>query len=239
MNIRYAIMSIMLAIPIVVHGDLLRGSTLQESDNSSGMSTPASGEVADTVLDVGTREVRKLATSGDKRACLEVTAGRTGLVTLLRNLASSGKTISYSQDSIKRWSGIKNWICPVNNKVPTYADCSSFVSWVFWTAYGLGEDKLNGQTWTGGYTGTMATRGVQVSKATTVNGVKKPASYTNAQPGDIVLYGSPHVHVAIYIGNGQVANFGSTGPVKILSINFHPSKVEQIRSFIGSAATQF
>lgn len=221
-----------------ISGDLLRGSILQESDISSGKST-LSGEVADTVLDTSTREVRKLATSGDKRACLEVTAGRTGLVTLLRNLAGSGKTITYSQDSIKRWSGIQNWICPVNNKVPTYADCSSFVSWVFWTAYGLGEDKLNGQTWRGGYTGSMATRGVQVSKATTVNGVKKPASYTNAQPGDIVLYGSPHVHVAIYIGNGQVANFGSTGPVKILSINYHPYMVEQIRSVIGSAATQF
>jgi len=191
---------------------------------------------------VGTNTWNSLCSATtDKRACkYEVTAGRTGLVTLLNNLVASGKTILYSQDATLRWSGIKNSICPVSNKVPTYADCSSFVSWVFWTAYGLGEDKLNGQTWAGGYTGTMASRGVQVSKATTVNGVKTPASYANAQPGDIVLYGpSPHVHVAIYVGNGKVANYGSTGPVKILPINFHSSKVEQIRSVIGSAVNQF
>jgi hypothetical protein len=178
------------------------------------------------------------SSSCDMRKCIEVTAGRTGLVTMLKNLAASGNKITYTQGS-QRWSGISSWTCPANNKVPTYADCSSFVSWVFWTAYGRGEDKLNGQSWTGGYTGSMATRGVQVSKSTIVGGVKKPASYSNAQPGDLVLYGSPHTHVAVYIGNGQVASFGSTGPVKIYAVNYHTDIVEQIRSFIGGANNLF
>lgn len=276
--------------------------------------------------------------TGDLRACqYEVTAGRDGLVTLLRNLVAGGKRISYTQGG-SRWSGISSWTCPVANKVPTYADCSSFVSWVYWTAYGGqgGPDKLNGLNWKGGATGTMYNRGVQasplsrhlalpvgrpkqhrcarcapaarrlsppagcrrpvanrratalctcgtqVSKATVNSrGVKQPASYSNAQPGDLVFYGpGTHSHVAIYIGNGQVtahapachsgwpalpagggrraccqrsclpaelpllpvpqvANFGSTGPVKILSINFHSQMVEQIRSFIGPDASQF
>lgn len=176
----------------------------------------------------------------DNRACkYEVTAGRDGIVTLLNNLVASGNTITYTQGS-QRWSGISSWTCPVDNKVPAYADCSSFVTWVFWTAYGLGVDKINGQSWKAGYTGTMATRGVQVSKSTIVKGKAQPASHANAQPGDIVLYGTgTHSHVAIYIGNGQVASFGSTGPVKIWPINYHTDIVGQIRSLIGSASKQF
>lgn len=38
--------------------------------------------------------------------------------------------------SSSRWSGISTWTCPVYNRVPAYADCSSFISWVYWTAYG-------------------------------------------------------------------------------------------------------
>jgi len=207
-------------------------------DSSSHPQLRRGVQPSDLELTTG-EEDRELASSGDMRACLyEVTAGRTGLKTLLSNLAASGNTITYTQGS-NRWSDISRWTCPVANKVPAYADCSSFVTWVFWTAYGLGEDKLNGQNWLAGYTGTMATRGVQVSKSTIVNGLKKPASYTNAQPGDIVLYGNPAEHVAIYMGNGQVASYGSTGPVKILNINYHPSMVDQIRSFIGTATNQF
>ena len=100
---------------------------------------------------------RELATTGDKRACLEVTAGRTGLVTLAKSLV--GQPITFCPSSgcpfwcpaktggVPRWWGIDSWTCPVNKKVPTSADCSSFVTWLFWTAYGLGEEKLNQQSW--------------------------------------------------------------------------------------------
>jgi hypothetical protein len=180
----------------------------------------------------------------DKRACkYEVTAGRTGLETLLRNLSTSvqvtGNSITWTDDATLRWSGISSWTCPVNNKVPTYADASSFISWVYWTAYGLGEDKLNGHNWEAGDTGTMATRGIQVSKSLIVNNVKEHASLDNVQPGDLVFYGSPVAHVAIYIGNGKVASMLPDGGPLISDVVFPNVIVEQVRSYIGTKANQF
>src|SRR5438128_1151330 len=114
------------------------------------------------------------AFSKDPRKCLEVTATREGLKQAALWTVDSKKTISYTQGPL-RWSGIKNYVCPKAN-VPPYADCSSFASWLYWSAFGFYPDYLNGQNWAGGYTGSMGNHGVRVS-------------LSDAQPGDIVLYG--------------------------------------------------
>jgi len=118
---------------------------------------------------------------------------------------NSKQYITYSQSST-RWSGISQRVCPYS-KVPPVADCSSFVTWLFWSAFGNGNDFVNGQNWKAGYTGTMGDHGKQVSLA-------------NARPGDIVLYGSPYGHATLYVGNNQVVSFGKNGPAQLLPINY-------------------
>ncbi|GBB94637.1 hypothetical protein RclHR1_23950002 [Rhizophagus clarus] len=142
----------------------------------------------------------------DPRKCIEVTATRDGLMNAALWVVNSGKTITYTQEFPQRWSGINNYVCPYVN-VPPYADCSSFVTWLYWSAFGFYPDYLNGENWASGYTGTMASHGVVV-----------PLS--DAQPGDVVLYGPsfPFEHAAIYVGNNQVVNYGSNGPAKLLNI---------------------
>ena len=41
----------------------------------------------------------------------------------------------YTEDMTKRWSGISSRICPPN--APPYSDCSSAVTWIWWTAIGM------------------------------------------------------------------------------------------------------
>ena len=99
------------------------------------------------------------AAAAEYRACrYEVTATRAGLAAVARGAV--GKALTYTQGS-SRWSFKSSWTCPA--RVPPAADCSSFVTWIYWTAFGLGPDHLNGQGWAAGYTGSMLyPRGVQV-----------------------------------------------------------------------------
>jgi cell wall-associated NlpC family hydrolase len=72
-------------------------------------------------------------------------------------------------------------------------DCSSFAILVYKEA---GCDDPSGNNYNGtGYTGDIARHGMPVNVA---------------QPGDLVLYGSPpdYEHVAVYIGNGQNIEIG-------------------------------
>jgi len=114
-----------------------------------------------------------------------------------------GPKINYTQGA-QRWSGIKNKTCPPTP--PTYTDCSGFTTWGFWTAFGGLDDIINGANWSAGYTGSMQSKGTKVSS--TSDGCK---------PGDVILYPG---HVALYIGNDKVLNYGSTGPAKILKYNY-------------------
>ncbi|CAG8738481.1 46037_t:CDS:1 [Gigaspora margarita] len=144
----------------------------------------------------------------DSRKCLEVSHSRDGLKLAAQWVVDSNKSITYTNETL-RWSGINNYNCPKVN-VPSYADCSSFVTWLYWSVLGFYPDYLNDQNWASGYTGTMADHGEKVS-------------LSNAQPGDIVLYGAkyPYNHTAIYVGNNQVVNFGATGPAKLLNIDLN------------------
>ncbi len=80
-------------------------------------------------------------------------------------------------------------------------DCSSFATLCYKAA---GADDPNGSGYNGyGYTGTLWVRGAYTS---------------SPKPGDLAFYGDMGdgmpSHVAVYIGGGQVASFGSEpGPV--------------------------
>jgi hypothetical protein len=90
----------------------------------------------------------------------------------------------------------------------THTDCSAFVTLCYKAA---GAPDPNGFSYNGqGYTGTLWNHGNLVPEA-------------QARPGDLVFYGSSQGHrsrgaftrhVAIFIGNGQTIEFGSTHPNK-------------------------
>jgi len=101
----------------------------------------------------------------------------------------------YTQ-SASRWQGINDEIHPPN--APTYSDCSSAVSWCYWTVFGNGPDILNNENWSAGYTGTMAQNGWEID-------------CSDLLPGDVILYGSgaPWDHTEMYMGNGQTVSHGA------------------------------
>ncbi|KAI8807230.1 hypothetical protein BJ742DRAFT_813859 [Cladochytrium replicatum] len=132
---------------------------------------------------------------------------------------NSGIAVDYSQGN-QRWSGITGRRCPyVTN--PPVADCSSFTTWLYWSAFGDGADSLNGQSWSAGYTGTMKDHG-------------KAVSFDTAQIGDLVFYEDP-AHVVILVKKGstqsasKVVSMGSDGVPKYLSMNYR--SVSQIRTY--------
>jgi len=119
----------------------------------------------------------------------------------------------YTQGS-QRWSGITGKVMPPN--APPYSDCSAAATWCYWTQYGTGPDFLNGQSWKAGYTGTLTSHG-------------KSVSCTAMQPADLVFYGSPVSHVAIFVGNGKVVSHGSD-PVSYVAYNYRT--VNSCRSYL-------
>eukprot|EP00878_Enallax_costatus_P013822 GHUV01014456.1.p1 GENE.GHUV01014456.1~~GHUV01014456.1.p1 ORF type:complete len:291 (-),score=72.36 GHUV01014456.1:1073-1945(-) len=170
------------------------------------------------------------SSGGSGRPCSSVQPTREGLKAAVVGIANSRQRITYTQ-STQRWSGINNHVCYPN--IPPTADCSSFVTWVYWMAFGNKADDLNKQNWKAGYTGTLASNGVKVSVA-------------SAQPGDLVFYaltGSGRIsHVAMFVGsvNGRsnmVVSYGSNGPAYFLPYDyvFHSSegtaKFHSIRSY--------
>jgi len=122
----------------------------------------------------------------------------------------------YSQDD-QRWSGISGNVCPPNS--PPASDCSSAVTWMYWTVFGNGPDIVNGASanWRWGSTQTLIQNGHEVTMA-------------QAQPGDLVFYGSSHdaiSHVTIYVGNGNVVSHGKD-PASF----YHIGPYKMIRSYI-------
>lgn len=144
--------------------------------------------------------------TGGENECSAVQSSRQGIVNAALWTASSGKYITYSEGS-DRWSGIEDKVCPYQG-VPATTDCSAFVTWIYWSAFGNGPDFINGENWTAGYTGTMSQHGTTVSEA-------------DAQPGDVVLYGTgyPYYHATILVSPGMVVSFGEDGPALHISID--------------------
>ena len=52
-----------------------------------------------------------------------------------------------------RWDGINMGFS--GSGCPEWGDCSSWATWIYWTAIGNGPDVVNNEGWRDGYTGTM------------------------------------------------------------------------------------
>ncbi|KAJ3040652.1 hypothetical protein HDV00_010677 [Rhizophlyctis rosea] len=140
---------------------------------------------------------------------------RQGIVNAAMWAHKYGRSITYTQGS-SRWYGIKHKLCPYH-ALPKFADCSSFTTWIYWSAFGKGSDKLNGQRWSAGYTGTMQDHGKRVS-------------FAQAKVGDLVFYTGPdHVTILVSKSPARVISYGSTGTVHLIPMNW--KKPSQIRSY--------
>ena len=119
--------------------------------------------------------------------------------------------MTYTQEPA-RWG----WHSPLRKsflgQYPLDADCSAFVSWCYedGTEFLHPADFLNGDSWLGGYTTTLAAHGEAVLLADTV-------------PCDVVLYGGSEwlpQHAAITVGARRVVSFGGQGGPDLLPIEF-------------------
>jgi len=130
-------------------------------------------------------------------ACSSAPSGgsnRAQLVACGQDVYNNRYNMQYTEGS-QRWSGITGRVYPPS--APPYSDCSSTITWCYWTIFGNGPDFVNNDNWGGGYTGTMASNSVQID-------------CSQLQPGDIILYGSgyPWDHVEMYMGNGITISHG-------------------------------
>eukprot|EP00591_Stephanopyxis_turris_P008815 CAMPEP_0195533690 /NCGR_PEP_ID=MMETSP0794_2-20130614/41006_1 /TAXON_ID=515487 /ORGANISM="Stephanopyxis turris, Strain CCMP 815" /LENGTH=207 /DNA_ID=CAMNT_0040666317 /DNA_START=9 /DNA_END=632 /DNA_ORIENTATION=+ len=160
---------------------------------------------------------------GDKLTSEEIGAARDGLMTAANALYANRAKEHYTEGS-ERWYGITNHVKPPN--APLYSDCSSAATWVYWTIFGDGQDFLNGESWSAGYTGTMVSHGTEIK-------------LSSAQKGDLVFYGGVSddgdsngapTHVAIYIGDDMVISHGED-PVDKVSVHYR-SDINQVRKYI-------
>lgn len=117
--------------------------------------------------------------------------------------------IHYTQDSRR----MQDFGPPPN--VPNWTDCSGFVTWCY--KVGGGPDP-NGLGFDGyGFTGTMLGNGTQ-------------ASISNLLKADLIFYGSPVSHVALYVGDGRIISHGSEiGP---LLLDYSYRSVNSARRYI-------
>jgi hypothetical protein len=125
--------------------------------------------------------------------------------------------VHYTQDAVARWEGINKHLRIADRECPTHGDCSSTHTWLLWNALthvGVKRDLVNGASWKGGYTGTIASHGKRVS------------DIRNAKVGDAILYGPGPTfeHVATYIGGGRVFSHGSERGPFILSVDYRPDR---------------
>jgi len=145
------------------------------------------------------------STSGDRRKCpsfwnkysKNTYPSRSQFISGLASLLN--KNIIYTQNSVNRWHGINNNVCPPS--VPKYSDCSAFATWFYWTAFGGLTDSLSNANWKYGNTQSMHHDSNKIS-------------LDKCQPGDYILYAkfSPKYsgHAVIYIGNNKVITYGSS-----------------------------
>lgn len=141
---------------------------------------------------------------------------REKIVEAAKYFASIEPRVHYTQ------SGARMDIVRHKRRIPVtgdvYEDCSSFATACYWLA---GCPDPNGSFYNGmGWTGTLGVHGRIVTAS-------------QAQPGDLVLYGPGHPweHVAIYIGGGKVISHGSEGGPMELPVDYRRDR-GQIRSYI-------
>jgi hypothetical protein len=138
---------------------------------------------------------------------------------------SKRQRIHYTQGA-KRWFYINQKIRAYKGEVPSYADCSAYVTGLYWDAClryirsgKIRRDFINGADWKAGYTGTQIRHGQRI------HGTRKV--------GDLVFYAGTNGvinHVAIYVGSGKVVSFGSDPGPLLLPVNYRV--VAQTRRYL-------
>jgi hypothetical protein len=132
-------------------------------------------------------------------------------------------TVHYTQGH-SRWQGIRERRRFADGRFPNYADCSSIFTWAWWNALtnvdGMNtRDRINGCSWSAGYTGTLLAHGWRVS---------------DRRPGDAVIYGRgfPGNHVAMVATNTNMvySHGGEAGP-HYLRWNYR-GDVMQVRRYV-------
>lgn len=138
----------------------------------------------------------------------------------------NASALHYTEESL-RWYGILHQCRAWKGEFPLYADCSAFVSWCLWCALThfpqSHKDIVNGENWTGGYTGTGLTHGESVLH-----------SKTGLQRADVVYYGvkgTTGEHEAIYVGGGKVISNGSEPGPFLLDMNYRNDMMD-VRRYI-------
>lgn len=119
-----------------------------------------------------------------------------GLVTA-HAFAYQGRMIYCEAGSLHQCG--RRYVWPAWPDVPRHTDCSGYVAWVYFQA---GLFDPNGDTFTGGFTGTLAVRGWTVPPGAPLH------------IGDLIFNGpraSDTTHVSIYIGHGQSSGHGRFG----------------------------
>jgi hypothetical protein len=132
--------------------------------------------------------------------------------------------IHYTQ-APRRWDGISNRCRSHLGRYPLNADCSSYVTWCLWDAFGgpnAGPDVVNGQSWKAGYTGSLKQHGRRVS-------------LENAMPGDLVHYGGgTGVHVTIIVGKNKVVSHGQESGPHLIAPNYPGNAgITEVRRYFG------
>lgn len=144
----------------------------------------------------------------------------------------NASALHYTEGS-SRWQGISEHLSSEQGHFPDWADCSSFASWCLWNGLFLRfnqPDNVNGENWSGGYTGTLLDHGQVVGNLHQVAW------------GDLVLYGTPGTtgaHTAIITNVGtknaggvpHVVSNGSEGGPYWLPYNYR-SDVMCVRRYI-------
>ena len=90
----------------------------------------------------------------------------------------------YTENSTLRWRGVSEKMCPPE-QLPVYSDCSSFVTYIYWTLFGDSHDFMNSENWLGGWTGSLAKHGALVKGPGGGNASVTPAEL---QVGDLIFY---------------------------------------------------
>jgi NlpC/P60 family len=132
--------------------------------------------------------------------------------------------VHYTQGP-RRWDGITNRCRSHLGRYPVQADCSSYVTWCLWDALGgpnAGADVVNGQSWRGGYTGTLKEHGRRVS-------------LEDAMPGDLVHYGpGTGKHVTIVVGKNKVVSHGQESGPHLIAPNYQGNAgITEVRRYFG------
>lgn len=127
--------------------------------------------------------------------------------------------IHYSQGGSRMAMIRYRWRIPAcDYRRVAWTDCSAFVTWVYWQA---GSPDPNGRGYDlQGYTGTLQPHGTRIDHW----------GSDSFKMGDLVFYGYPIHHVAIYVGRGLVVSHGSEGGPYLLPWRYR-SDVADVRRY--------